>query len=86
MLPRDMLLRRSAVMILLWIAVLLLAFANGVNDNAKGVVTLRGSGLITPPVAILEEYLAMFQEAGFQEGAAIRHLDDLLKESGSGDA
>lgn len=40
-------------MILVWIAVLLLAFANGANDNAKGVVTLRGSGLTTHPVAIL---------------------------------
>jgi PiT family inorganic phosphate transporter len=30
---------------LLWITVLLVAFANGGNDNAKGVATLRGSGL-----------------------------------------
>ncbi|HLF85649.1 MAG TPA: inorganic phosphate transporter [Nitrospiria bacterium] len=29
----------------LLIAVLILAFANGANDNAKGVATLRGSGL-----------------------------------------
>jgi len=38
---------------LLWITVLLLAFANGANDNAKGVATLRGSGLASDTVAIL---------------------------------
>lgn len=39
--------------IALWMTVLLLAFANGANDNAKGVATLRGSGLATDAVAIL---------------------------------
>jgi PiT family inorganic phosphate transporter len=38
---------------LLWMTVLLLAFANGTNDNAKGVATLRGSGLASDTVAIL---------------------------------
>lgn len=37
----------------LWITVFLLAFANGANDNAKGVATLRGSGLTTDTIAIL---------------------------------
>ncbi|MCG3117757.1 MAG: inorganic phosphate transporter [Candidatus Manganitrophus sp. SA1] len=37
----------------LWMTVLLLAFANGANDNVKGVATLRGSGLATETVAIL---------------------------------
>lgn len=37
----------------LWITVLLLAFANGANDNAKGVATLRGSGLASETAAIL---------------------------------
>src|SRR5579863_5535442 len=37
---------------LLWMTVLLVAFANGANDNAKGVATLRGSGLSDYPGAI----------------------------------
>lgn len=40
-------------MIFHWIMILLLAFANGANDNAKGVATLRGSKLINERVAIL---------------------------------
>ncbi len=36
----------------LWITALLLAFANGANDNAKGVATLRGSGLAGHPATI----------------------------------
>lgn len=41
------------MMLALWITVFILAFANGANDNAKGVATLRGSGLATETVAIL---------------------------------
>lgn len=37
----------------LWITVLLLAFANGSNDNAKGVATLCGSGLASYTTTIL---------------------------------
>lgn len=39
--------------IALWTTVLLLAFANGSNDNSKGVATLRGSGLAGYTVTIL---------------------------------
>ncbi len=37
----------------LWVTVLILAFANGANDNAKGVATLRGSGLAGYTTTIL---------------------------------
>ncbi|MEK7870952.1 MAG: inorganic phosphate transporter, partial [Nitrospirota bacterium] len=37
----------------LWVTVLILAFANGANDNAKGVATLRGSGLASYTTTIL---------------------------------
>lgn len=45
--------RRADVLTLLWIMVLFLAFANGANDNAKGVATLQGSGLAGYSVTIL---------------------------------
>lgn len=41
------------MILVLWIAVLILALANGANDNSKGVATLRGSGLASYTATIL---------------------------------
>ncbi|MCP3903813.1 MAG: inorganic phosphate transporter, partial [Planctomycetes bacterium] len=42
------------------IAALLLAFANGANDNSKGVATLIGCGLMKPRGALIYATVATF--------------------------
>jgi inorganic phosphate transporter, PiT family len=48
------------LLFLLFIAVLLLAYANGANDNFKGVATLWSSGVLTYKQALLFSNVATF--------------------------
>ena len=42
-------LRNSVIVILLFLAVLFVAYANGANDNFKGVASIYGSGTARAP-------------------------------------